>query len=58
MDPLTYSAIIQLQLEDSQELAANTAGKQREGTLTDAELALEMHAEKLASTSAMYEPDP
>ena len=33
MDPLTYSTIIQLQLEDTQEFAANAKGKQREGTL-------------------------
>ena len=52
MDPLTYSAIIQLQLEDDQEFANTPNGKQREETLTDAELALQMHAEELASTSA------
>ena len=35
MDPLTFSAIVQLQLEDSKNLASNTKGKTREGTVSD-----------------------
>ncbi|TKA61892.1 hypothetical protein B0A55_11799 [Friedmanniomyces simplex] len=53
MDPLTLSAIIQLQLEDSEHLAANVKGKQREGTVTDAELALQLYTEDLMSTDAV-----
>lgn len=52
MDPLTLSAIIQLQLEDSQEIVANTKGKGREGTITDAQLALQMYTEDLVATNA------
>lgn len=52
MDPLTLSAIVQIQLEDSQQLVANSKGKQREGTVTDAELALQMYTEDLMSTNA------
>ncbi|KAK5110506.1 hypothetical protein LTR85_001005 [Meristemomyces frigidus] len=50
MDPLTLSTIIQMQLEDSQEVAANTKYKQHEGTVTDAELALQMYTEDLMYT--------
>jgi hypothetical protein len=46
-DPLTLNAIVQLQLEDSLELANNTKGKQKEGTITDAELALQTYADDL-----------
>ncbi|KAK1816479.1 hypothetical protein LTR12_009070 [Friedmanniomyces endolithicus] len=57
MDPLTLSAIIQLQLEDSEHLTANGEGegkgKQREGTLSDAQLALQMYTEDLVSTNAV-----
>ena len=47
MDPLTFSTIVQMQLEDSEELAANAKGKQRAGTATDAELALQMYTDDL-----------
>ncbi|KAK0272285.1 hypothetical protein LTR35_012868 [Friedmanniomyces endolithicus] len=57
MDPLTLSTIIQLQLEDSEHLTANGGGegkgKQREGTLSDAQLALQMYTEDLVSTNAV-----
>jgi len=55
MDPLTLSTIIQLQLEDSQLLTVNGEGKgkQREGTLSDAQLALRMYTEDLVSTNAI-----
>ncbi|KAK5130046.1 hypothetical protein LTR08_002520 [Meristemomyces frigidus] len=52
MDPLTLSTIIQLQLEDSQEFVSNAKGKQREGTVSDAEFAFRMYTEDLISTSA------
>nr|POF17961.1 hypothetical protein CFP56_13372 [Quercus suber] len=44
IDPLSLDAIVQLQLEDSQALAGSAKGKQREGVVTDAQLALEMYA--------------
>ncbi|KAK3625050.1 hypothetical protein LTR56_013654 [Elasticomyces elasticus] len=53
MDPLTLSTIIQLQLEDSEQLTANVKGKQREGTVSDAQLALQMYTEDLMSTDAV-----
>ncbi|KAK4898283.1 hypothetical protein LTR27_004290 [Elasticomyces elasticus] len=53
MDPLTLSTIIQLQLEDSEELSANVKGKQREGTISDAQLALQMYTKDLMSTDAV-----
>ncbi|KAK0792405.1 hypothetical protein LTS16_005096 [Friedmanniomyces endolithicus] len=57
MDPLTLSAIIELELADSEQLTANGGaegkGKQREGTLSDAQLALQMYTEDLASTNAV-----
>nr|POF06925.1 putative e3 ubiquitin-protein ligase ari4 [Quercus suber] len=47
MDPLTLDAIVQIQLEDSQAVAKLAKGKQREGEMTDAQIALEMYAEDL-----------
>ncbi|KAK1064491.1 hypothetical protein LTR12_007054 [Friedmanniomyces endolithicus] len=55
MDPLTLSAIIQLQLEDSEQLTAHGEGKgkQREGTLSAAQIALRMYTEDLVNTNAV-----
>ncbi|KAK0266833.1 hypothetical protein LTS00_017924, partial [Friedmanniomyces endolithicus] len=53
MDPPTLSTIIRLQLEDSEQLAANVKGKQREGTLSDAEFALQTYTKDLLSTDAV-----
>lgn len=53
MDPLTLSTVIQMQLEDTKELTARAKGKQREGTVTDAELALQMYTEDLINTNAV-----
>ncbi|PIA88747.1 hypothetical protein CB0940_07774 [Cercospora beticola] len=47
MDPLTMQAIVQMQLEDGEEMAANAKGKQREGTVSDAQLAMQMYMEDL-----------
>ncbi|KAH9828999.1 IBR finger domain-containing protein [Teratosphaeria destructans] len=47
MDPLTMSAIVQMQLDDIEQLKTNHKGKQREGTVTDAQLALQMYNEDL-----------
>jgi len=52
MDPLTLAAIVQMQLEDSQELATMAKGKQREGVVTDAELALQLYTEELQACDA------
>ncbi|KAM3425403.1 IBR finger domain protein [Cercospora zeina] len=47
MDPLTLQAIVQMQLEDGGEVAANAKGKQREGTVSDAQVAMQMYMEDL-----------
>lgn len=49
MDPLTWQTIVQLQLQDCEELAARAKGKgkQREGTQTDAQLAMQTYADDL-----------
>jgi hypothetical protein len=47
IDPLTWQTIIQIQLKDSEEMAANTKGKQRAGTQTDAQLAMQMYIDDL-----------
>ncbi|KAK5736872.1 hypothetical protein LTS12_026051 [Elasticomyces elasticus] len=53
MDPLTLSTIIQLQLEDSEQLAANVKGKQCESTLSDAQFALQTYTKDLLSMDAV-----
>jgi len=55
MDLQLLSAVIQLQLQDSEELSGSGKGKQREGTLSDAQLALMMYTEDLMSTNAILE---
>ncbi|GAB7366387.1 hypothetical protein MBLNU230_g8184t1 [Neophaeotheca triangularis] len=52
MDPLTFKAVVEMQLEDSQTLLASSKGKQREGTINDAEFALQMYAEDLRACDA------
>lgn len=47
VDPLTLQMIVQMQLQDSEELAGCSKGKQREGTVTDAQLAMQMYVEDL-----------
>lgn len=44
---MSFSTIVKLQLEDTASLAASTKGKQREGTISDAELALQLYNEDL-----------
>ncbi|KAK3669792.1 hypothetical protein LTR78_010309 [Recurvomyces mirabilis] len=53
MDPITLSTIIQIQLQDSQELATKTKGKQREDTVNDGELAFQMYVEELTNIGSM-----
>ncbi|KAK4551648.1 hypothetical protein LTR86_011022 [Recurvomyces mirabilis] len=53
MDPITLSTIIQIQLQDSQELATKTKGKQREGTVTDGELAFQVYVEELTNIDSV-----
>lgn len=45
IDPLTMRTIIQIQLEDSEEVAARAKGKQRGDEKTDAQIAMEMYVE-------------
>ncbi|EME82675.1 uncharacterized protein MYCFIDRAFT_182595 [Pseudocercospora fijiensis CIRAD86] len=47
VDPLTLSAIVHAQREDSRELASGDEGKQREGTVTDSQVAMQMYREDL-----------
>lgn len=49
MDPLTWQTIVQMQLEDCEQLAAASKGKgkQREGTQSDAQLAMQLYADDL-----------
>lgn len=51
MDLPSLELIIQLQLEDSQKMAGQSKGKQREGTFTDAELALRLYIEDIEITN-------
>ncbi|KAI7347763.1 hypothetical protein KC354_g13846 [Hortaea werneckii] len=51
MDLLSLELMIQLQLEDSQEMAGQSKGKQREGTFTDAEFALRLYIDDLEITT-------
>ncbi|KAK4551389.1 hypothetical protein LTR86_011196 [Recurvomyces mirabilis] len=53
MHPITLSTIIQIQLQDSQELATKTKGKQREGTVNDGELAFQMYVEELTNIDSV-----
>lgn len=47
LDDETLNLIIQCQLEDGEHLAAGAKGKQREGTVSDAEFALQLYTEEL-----------
>ena len=47
MDPLSFSTVLQLQLEDMDDLASRAKSKGREGTVSDAELALQIYASDL-----------
>jgi len=55
LDPLTPNAIIEIQLEDSATLAGSAKGKQREGTVNDAEVALQMFTEDLHTCQRVLE---
>jgi hypothetical protein len=55
LDPLTLDAIIQIQLEDSAALAGSAKGKQREGTVNDAEVALQMLTEDIRTCQRVLE---
>ncbi|KAK3700515.1 hypothetical protein LTR37_015916 [Vermiconidia calcicola] len=52
VDTLTMSTIVQMQIKESEELTSNVKGKQREGTMTDAQMALQMYMEDLRSCDA------
>lgn len=52
IDLLTLSIVIELQLEDTEELASRAKGKGREGTPADSELALQMYIDDLKACSA------
>lgn len=49
----TVDAIVHSQLEDAQSLLNNTKGKQKQGTLSDAELALQTYVNELTSCRAV-----
>ncbi len=49
MDQQTLRTILELQLEDIEGLASRSKGKQKEGTSTDAHLALQIYIEELHS---------
>lgn len=55
LDPLTLSAIIEIQLEDSASLARSSKGKQREGTTKDVDIALQLLAEDLRACQRVLE---
>ena len=50
--PFIYSAFIRVQLDIARELAAKSKGKQREGTISDADLALRWYTEDLRRCEA------
>lgn len=52
IDPHSLQTIIQLQLQDSEELTANSKGKRREDDVTDDQLAMQMHVEELERYNA------
>ncbi|RMY82301.1 hypothetical protein D0861_07947 [Hortaea werneckii] len=51
MDLLSLELMIQLQLEDSKEMAGQSKGKQQEGTFTDADFALRLYIDELETTT-------
>ncbi|CAK3745156.1 Hypothetical predicted protein [Lecanosticta acicola] len=53
IDPLTLSVIVEMQLEESEGMVSNGRGKQREGTVTDAQLALQIYMEDLRCADAI-----
>lgn len=55
LDPLTLNAIIEIHLEDSAALAGSAKGKQREGTVNDTEVALQMLTEDLHTCQRILE---
>lgn len=50
IDPFDLELILRLQLDDIRWLATNAKGKSREGTVSDADLALQMQHEELQDT--------
>src|SRR5258708_36417839 len=50
MDTLTFKGIMKVQFEDVETLVSHAKGKQREGTITDKELALQFYVEDLANS--------
>jgi hypothetical protein len=53
MDDATASLIFQLQLEDSERLAATSKGKGPSGRLPDAEIALRLYKTELENTATL-----
>lgn len=54
-DALILTAVMEMELDDGTELANLAKGKQREGTVTDAELAFEMYSEDLRACQRVLE---
>lgn len=55
LDAITLDAVIEMQLEDSISLVGSAKGKQREGTINDAEVALQMYTEHLRACQSILE---
>ena len=51
MDPLTFSKIIEVQLENVEHLSSRAKGKQRDGTVKDARLALQVCVDHAGSSN-------
>lgn len=55
LDALTLNAVMEMELEDSTAIAGSVKGKQREGAVSDAELALEMYIEEIRACQRVLE---
>jgi hypothetical protein len=54
MDDLTAALVIELQLEDAETVSSSFKGKAHEGTLSDAELALELYKQELKRNASIF----
>ena len=54
MDDLTAALVIELELEDAEIVSSSFKGKAHEGTLSDAELALELYKQELKRNASIF----
>jgi hypothetical protein len=54
MDDLTAALVIELELEDAETVSSSFKGKAHEGTLSDAELALELYKQELKRNASIF----